>query len=112
MAILIRWIPIGKLMPGQSGVSGCSSAGSTGTTPHGHRHAYGQRLADAGVDELTLQRVMHHKSPTSQSVYTEAPAAKIAEVLAAAQQRLAGIEREPIAFLEGDIRFRQLLGLR
>lgn len=91
---------------------GLFSARSTGTTPHGHRHAYGQRLADAGVDELTLQRVMHHKSPTSQSVYTEAPAAKIAEVLAAAQQRLAGIEREPIAFLEGDIRFRQLLGLR
>jgi len=85
---------------------------SAGTTPHGHRHAYGQRLADARTDELTIQRVMHHKSPASQSVYTEAPAAKIAEALAIAQQRLAGVEHRPMALIEGDIRFRQLLGAR
>jgi integrase len=91
---------------------GLFPARSTGTTPHGHRHAYGQRLADVGVDELTIQRVMHHKSPTSQVVYTEAPAAKIGEVLATAQQRLADIEHERMAFLESDIRFRQLLGRR
>jgi len=91
---------------------GLFPARSMGTTPHGHRHAYGQRLADAGVDELTIQRVMHHKSPTSQSVYTEAPAAKINEALATAQQRLAGIAHEPIAILESDIRVRQFLGWR
>jgi hypothetical protein len=39
---------------------------------------------------------MHHKSPASQSVYTQAPAAKIEEVLAMAQQRLASIEHEPV----------------
>jgi hypothetical protein len=61
---------------------------------------------------LTIQRVMHHKSPTSQVVYTEAPAAKIEEALATAQQRLAGIAHEPIAFLESDIHFRQFLGRR
>jgi hypothetical protein len=91
---------------------GLIPAKSMGTTPHGHRHAYGQRLAAAGMDELTIQRVMHHKSPTSQDIYTDPPAAKIAEVLAAAQQRLAGLEREPTAFLEDDIRFHQLLGSR
>jgi hypothetical protein len=64
------------------------------------------------VDELTIQRVMHHKSPTSQTAYTEAPASKIEEALATAQQRLAGIEHEQIAFLESDIRFRELLGHR
>jgi hypothetical protein len=91
---------------------GLVPARSTGTTPHGHRHAYGQRLADAEVGELIIQRVMHHKSPASQRVYTEAPAAKIEEALATAQQRLAGIAHEPIAFLESDIRVRQLLGWR
>ena len=91
---------------------GLVPARSTGTTPHGHRHAYGQRLADAEVGELIIQRVMHHKSPASQRVYTEAPAAKIEEARARAQQRLAGIAHEPIAFLESDIRVRQLLGWR
>jgi len=91
---------------------GLVPARSTGTTPHGHRHAYGRRLADAGVDELIIQRVMHHKSPASQSVYTEAPAAKIEEALATAQERLAGIAHEPIALLESDVRVRQFLGWR
>jgi hypothetical protein len=91
---------------------GLFPARSIGTMPHGHRHAYGQRLADAGVDELIIQRVMHHKSPKSQSIYTEAPAAKIEEALATAQQRLVGIGHEPTAFLESDIRVRQLLGWR
>ena len=53
---------------------------------------------------------MHHKSPASQDVYTEAPAAKIAEALATAQQRLADVGRRPIESLESDIRFRHLLG--
>jgi integrase len=75
---------------------GLVSSRSTGTTPHGHRHAYGQRLADAEVDELIIQRVMHHKSPSSQGVYTEAPAAKIEEALATAERRLAGIKHESI----------------
>jgi hypothetical protein len=91
---------------------GLVPARSTGTTPHGHRHAYGQRLADAGVDELIIQRVMHHKSLVSQSVYTEAPAAKIEAALATAQQRLAGVAHESIALRESDIRVRQLLGWR
>jgi hypothetical protein len=42
-----------------------------GTTPHGHRHAYGQRLAKAGVDKMEIRRCMHHASPESQVVYTQ-----------------------------------------
>ena len=78
-----------------------------GTTPHGHRHAYGRRLADAEVDELTIQRVMHHKSPTSQAVYIEPPAAVIAAALATAQSRLTSLDADP---LKHDVRLRRLLG--
>jgi len=59
-----------------------------GTTPHGHRHAYGRSLADAGVSPIIIQRIMHHKSPESQGVYTEPTAAGIAAALNDAQQRL------------------------
>lgn len=42
-----------------------------GTTPHGHRHAYGQRLKNANIDARTKQVAMHHKSIKSHEVYTE-----------------------------------------
>ena len=53
-----------------------------GTTPHGHRHAYGQRLKNAlnnvekeekekEKDRHIIQISMHHKSDKSQNVYTE-----------------------------------------
>lgn len=41
-----------------------------GRSPHGHRHAYGQRLKNAGVDPLSIQRLMHHASIESQQTYT------------------------------------------
>lgn len=42
-----------------------------GTTAHGHRHYYGQALADAGVESLFIKTAMHHKSIESQQVYTQ-----------------------------------------
>jgi integrase len=42
-----------------------------GTTPHGHRHAYGRRLSQAGVDKALIRRCMHHASLESQEVYTQ-----------------------------------------
>lgn len=42
-----------------------------GTTPHGHRHAYAQRLRRAGIGKLERQRYLHHCSPESQDVYVE-----------------------------------------
>lgn len=45
---------------------------SNGTTEHGHRHAYGQRLKDArNITDRIKQVAMHHKSIESQKVYTE-----------------------------------------
>lgn len=40
-----------------------------GTTEHGHRHAYGFRARQAGLNQVELQKAMHHKSPTSCLVY-------------------------------------------
>jgi integrase len=42
-----------------------------GTTPHGHRHAYGQTLAICGAEPLVIQRAMHHSSVESSQTYTE-----------------------------------------
>ncbi|MBH8612150.1 site-specific integrase [Pseudomonas mohnii] len=42
-----------------------------GTTEHGHRHAYGYRLASAGFSQLDIQKSMHHKSIDSCTVYTQ-----------------------------------------
>lgn len=41
-----------------------------GTTEHGHRHSYAQRLRRAGIDQKLLQTFLHHKSIESQTVYT------------------------------------------
>jgi len=43
---------------------------SSGTTPHGHRHACLYRLAEANVDPIIIKRVAHHHSFESQQVYT------------------------------------------
>ncbi|MGU1101188.1 gamma-mobile-trio recombinase GmtY [Pseudomonas aeruginosa] len=42
-----------------------------GNTPHGHRHAYGQRLARDGASPLLIMFAMHHTSIESSKVYTE-----------------------------------------
>jgi len=40
-----------------------------GTTEHGHRHAYGYRVRRFGLDQIEIQKAMHHKSPASCLVY-------------------------------------------
>lgn len=59
-----------------------------GTTPHGHRHAYGQRLKKAGVTPELLRRFMHHSSVSSQEAYTMPSLATALTELNAAAQRL------------------------
>ncbi|QXH53325.1 tyrosine-type recombinase/integrase [Pseudomonas fakonensis] len=49
---------------------GCSKY--QGTSEHGHRHAYGYRLADNGFTQLEIQRSMHHAHPDSCLVYLQA----------------------------------------
>jgi len=60
---------------------GLVPAKASGTTPHGHRHAYGRRLMRGGVDPLIRQRALHHKSLGSQAVYTTPNSADISKAL-------------------------------
>ncbi len=59
-----------------------------GTTPHGHRHSYGQLLTEAKLDSLMIQRCLHHKSQESQQIYTEPTPAAITKALNQATQRI------------------------
>lgn len=45
---------------------------SNGTSIHGHRHAYGQRLRKAEMSKDMIRRFMHHSDLSSQEVYTQA----------------------------------------
>lgn len=50
---------------------GLIPAKNQGTTPHGHRHAYGKRLESFGLHMKVIKTCMHHQSIESQAVYTE-----------------------------------------
>lgn len=67
---------------------GLASDKNLGTTAHGHRHAFGQALAAAGLDPLVIQQAFHHKSPDSQLVYTRPNAAQVNDELRGATERL------------------------
>ncbi|MCY1213738.1 hypothetical protein D9M68_365930 [compost metagenome] len=67
---------------------GLTVSKALGTTPHGHRHAYGRRLRNAGVDKPFIRRFMHHASLGSQEVYTQANTRETVAELEAAAQRL------------------------
>lgn len=59
-----------------------------GTTPHGHRHAYGRRLTRAGVDPVLRKKALHHKGLGSQAVYTAPTMAEVTRTLNAAAGKL------------------------
>lgn len=59
-----------------------------GTSIHGHRHAYAQRLRRAGVSPEMIRRFMHHADVRSQQVYTQPDAIECQKALAAAMERL------------------------
>lgn len=59
-----------------------------GTTPHGHRHAYGQRLAADGASALTIKLAMHHKSISSAQTYTQPTASQMRRALVDLEERL------------------------
>lgn len=67
---------------------GLVPSAQVGTSPHGHRHAYGQRMADNELPKVIIQRAMHHKSPQSQEVYTVPTDAKVEQALREAQARI------------------------
>lgn len=59
-----------------------------GTSPHGHRHAYMQRLRRAGIGELERQRFIHHRSIESQKIYTQPSYEESAKLLSDAANKL------------------------
>lgn len=67
---------------------GLTVAKALGTTPHGHRHAYGRRLRNAGIDKALIRRFMHHASLESQEVYTQVNSREALAALEVAAQRL------------------------
>jgi len=76
---------------------GLKVAKSLGTTPHGHRHAYGKRLSNAGVHEFLIRRFMHHASLESQGVYTQPSSKEARDALVAAAQRLNSTAKQPLS---------------
>ncbi|WP_374496815.1 tyrosine-type recombinase/integrase [Vogesella indigofera] len=66
---------------------GLVPAKALGTTPHAHRHAYGQRLSDLQLDAIFLQKALHYKSLESQTVYTEPDRAKLNQAIPIALAR-------------------------
>lgn len=66
---------------------GLTVAKALGTSPHGHRHAYGQALADAEIDPILRKKALHHKSLESQVIYTEPDRDRLMRALDAAAER-------------------------
>lgn len=68
--------------------TGLKVAKALGTTPHGHRHAYCQRLKKADIGKEFIQRFMHHASIESQKVYDRPTLVESLAALDAAAQRM------------------------
>ena len=63
-----------------------------GTTTHGLRHAYGHSLEAAKVSEKIIQVCMHHKSISSQLVYTLPEVSGVNEALEAGRRIIAATD--------------------
>jgi hypothetical protein len=72
---------------------GLEVAKPLGTTPHGHRHSYGQRIQDAKdagfIDTKGFKVVMHHRSDEAQQTYGERDFKQINESLTRAATMMA-----------------------
>jgi hypothetical protein len=59
-----------------------------GTTPHGHRHAYGRRLVVGGLSQDYIRRCLHHAWLDSQDIYTSPTTQQITDALVEGADRL------------------------
>lgn len=79
---------------------GLQVAKSLGTSPHGHRHSYGQTVSDSGLSPILIKKALHHKSLESQVIYTEPDRVKLVRELdAAAEREKSGVVMPPPNFL-------------
>lgn len=67
-----------------------------GTTPHGHRHAFGRRLQGAGFSAEQIRIFMHHSAIESQAVYTQP---SLSEKLCALKDASAKLSALPVEHL-------------
>lgn len=67
---------------------GLEVAKALGTTPHGHRHAYGRRLMRANVEPVLRKKALHHRALGSQAVYTTPSTEEVTTTLDTATARL------------------------
>jgi Phage integrase family len=65
---------------------GITPARYLGTTPHGHRHAYGQKLREYDVNKKIIQVALHHRNPKSQERYTQTPASEVSNAMCQAEK--------------------------
>ncbi|MEJ8816169.1 gamma-mobile-trio recombinase GmtY [Variovorax ureilyticus] len=59
-----------------------------GTTSHGHRHAYSNRLKEAGIDRLVRMVCLHHMNQSSQDAYLRKTSSETVKILTEAFTRL------------------------
>lgn len=67
---------------------GLNPCKAEGLSPHGNRHAFGRRLANAKADPIIIQKAFHHASPESQEIYTAPGFQEVSEALDAATLNL------------------------
>lgn len=68
---------------------GMQVAKELGTTPHGHRHAYGRRLKQAQIPKDLIRLFMHHRDEASQEVYTQPTALEMRTAITEGLENLA-----------------------
>ncbi|WP_435609719.1 gamma-mobile-trio recombinase GmtY [Pseudomonas knackmussii] len=59
-----------------------------GTTPHGHRHAFGQRMRAGGASPLIIKIAMHHMSLGSSQIYTQPTSKEFRDCIFELESRL------------------------
>lgn len=70
---------------------GLVPAKQLGTTPHGHRHAYGHQAEARQVGTKVMQIALGHKSPYSQEVYKNSDDEVVAKAMTSGEERLSCI---------------------
>lgn len=65
---------------------GLESKREIGTTEHGHRHAYGYRARKSGLNQIEIQKAMHHKSPLSCLIYIQPTSEDVRNTMKATEE--------------------------
>jgi integrase len=84
---------------------GLITSKAEGRSPHGHRHAFGRRLARANVDPVIRKKALHHSALESQVPYTAPSMSDVSNALERAAKRIdeqPTNSREPQTFSNWD----------